>query len=115
MAPDGEIQFNYRCGVFERRGDVAVTLATNGWLRAQARREFTGRPRSIDDGLELVDIDRHQFGSIFRDVGIVGEHRRDRLSDIAHMIFGKHGLPKRLELGIWSLPKVDWGQVRDLD
>src|SRR5262245_38369686 len=36
MAPDGEIQFNYCCRALERRGDVAVTLTTNGWLRAQA-------------------------------------------------------------------------------
>ena len=38
----------------------------------------------IEAGLQLVDLGEHQLGGILGEVGIVGEHHRDRLADIAH-------------------------------
>ena len=59
--------------------DVVAELLVD---ERRPRRE--GRLR-LDDGVERLVVDGHEFGRVLGDVARLGNHRRDRLAHVAHL------------------------------
>ena len=72
------------------------------------------RRGGIENDRQWLDIEHDQIGGVFRDVWIGGEHRRDRLADIAHGVLRQCVLPVRLERGQSRQPEADRRDVRDV-
>ena len=70
--------------------------------------------RGIDDRLELLDVQRNEFGRVFGDIRICCKNRGDRFTDIAHTILRQHRLAKWRELLIWSFAKIDRREIGDI-
>ena len=80
-----QIELDHRVRVAERGVDVAEAVMQHDRFGAAAGLEFAGRIARRHDHRQLFDLDRDQLGGVLGDVGILGEHRRDRIADIAHV------------------------------
>ena len=110
---DAAVRVRHRF-VFDEQFDVAVLLANKRWLGRAARLELAGRGIGGEQDRQFLDRDLDQLGGVLGDIGIVREHRRDRLADIAHELSRQNGLAigcKALDAG---QAKVDGRDVGDI-
>jgi hypothetical protein len=63
---------------------------------------------------QLFDFGRDQVGGVFGAVGIRRKDNRQRLADIANMIFGKDRLPVRLKAFNPRQAEIDWRDIGDV-
>ena len=86
MPADREIELDDRVRAREGGVDVAIALADERGLAVEPGRELAGRRGRIEQHRQRLDLDLHQLGRILGEIGVVGEHRGDRLADIAHAV-----------------------------
>ena len=114
VAADREIELDHCIGAREHGVDVAVALAHDGRLGVAAGRELAGLRIGGEQHRQFGDLDVDEVGGILRDVGIGGEHRGDRLADIAHAIAREHRLAVRLQLLDAAFAEIDRRHVGDV-
>ena len=83
--------------VAKRRVDVAIALADDRRLGRTARLELARLVRGAQNRRQFLDVERDQLGGILRQIGVVGEDRRDRFADITHPFGRKQPLAVGLE------------------
>ena len=95
-------------GVLECGGGIAAHGVERdreiGALVLEQQRHVSRRGVAIGDRRQRLDVDLDQAQRIFGDPGGIGEHEGEDLADIAHLAFGDHRLPERLEIRQWLQP-----------
>ena len=120
MAPDGEIELDHHVRCAKGRFEVAVALADDVGLGAPAGRKFARRTLGIEQRGQFLDLDIDEVGRVLGEIGVGGEHGRDRFSDIAHPLARQHRLqighqPGDVGLaGAEALAQPDRRQARDV-
>ena len=97
MPPDRERRLDHGVSGAEGGVDIAVTLAHDGRLGRAAGFELAGRRVGVQERRQFLDVEHDELGRILGEIGIVGEHRRDRLADIAHRAGREQPLPVRFQ------------------
>ena len=111
---DGELEFDDVLGGAEHRIDVAIALADDRRLGAVARRKFHRRRLRVEQRRQFLDLHRDEIGGVLGDVRVFGEHRGDRLADIAHRAVRQHRLAIRIERRDGAFAKIDRRHVGDV-
>ncbi len=114
VTPDLQLQLHDDRRRAKGRVDIAVALANDGGLAVAAGRERGRRRARVEHHRQILDLDDHQIGGIFRDIRILGEDRRDRVADIAHAIGCEHRLPVGFEVLEPPFAKIDRGDVGNI-
>ena len=114
VPPQLEIEFDHGMGGSEGALDVAVAVSQHGRFGRTARLEFAGRVRRGEKNRQRLDLDRDQIGCILGHVGVLREHRGDRLPDIAYAPASQDGLSigqQRLRRGIAKIDRRNVGRI----
>ena len=114
MAAGGELELDDEGRRAQGRVHVAVALAEDGHLRVAAGHELARLGVGREQDGQLLDLHGHEIGGVLGGIGVVREHRRHRLADIAHLLAREHGLPIGLEGRNASLAKINRRQVDDV-
>ena len=113
MTPDRDVGFDDRMRVTERGVEIAVALLDDHRLGREPvdlDRIVIGRHHRR----QFVDFEDHAVGRIFGGVGIVREHDRDRLADIAHAAARERRLAVRHQLLDAVVAEVDRRDVGEV-
>ena len=97
MPPDRERRLDHGVSGAEGGIDIAVTLAHDGRLGRAAGFELAGLRVGAKERRQFLDVEHDELGRILGEIGIVGEHRRDRLADVAHCAGREQPLPVGLQ------------------
>ena len=114
MPADGELELDDVRRGLEHRFDVAVALGQHRGLGVAAERELARLGLRRQQRRQLLDLHGDEIGGVLGDVGIVGEHRRHRLADIAHLVRGQHRLAVGREPLDRALAEIDRRHVGDV-
>ncbi len=104
-----------------RGGKGRVGIAHDGaqppHLVALRRGDDERRPRerlvAVDDGRKMLDVERHGARAVLGRGGALGDHHRDRLAHIAHLVLGDDGLQEMDEARDLQMLGAD-GDDRDV-
>jgi hypothetical protein len=113
MAADRDVGFDSHMRVTERGIDIAIALLDDHRL---------GREPVDLDGIvvgrhhrrQFVHLDDDALGGVLGPVGVVGEHHRERLADVAHPATPEQRLPVRHELLDPIVAKIDGGHIGEV-
>ena len=94
MPPGLDVNLDHGVGAPERGFDVTVAVAQDDGFGRAAGLELAGRIAGRQHGGQLLDLDGHQLGRVLSHIRVLGEHRRDRVTDIAHEGLGQCRLPE---------------------
>ncbi len=114
MAADGELELDHDRRRPQGGVDVAVALADDRHLGVAAGGELARLGLGGEQHRQLGDLHGHQIGSVLGNVGILGEHRRHRIADIAHLAGRQHRLAVRFERRDAALAEIDRRNVGDV-
>ena len=114
MATDLELKRDDLMGSPKGGFDIAVGLADDRGLGQEARLEFPRRMIRGQDHRQILDLEGDQIRRIFRQIGALGEHGRDRLADITDMVARQDRLAIRRKLLDPAFPEVDRRNVGDV-
>ncbi len=98
----------------ERRHHVAIAFADHSRLGGMAGGKFGRRRRGTHDFRQFFDFDCDQITGVFGAVGIRRKDNRQRLADIANIIFGKDRLPVRLKALNPRQAEIDRRDIGDI-
>ena len=110
----GELQLDDVRRGFEHRFDVAVALRQDRGFGVAAEREFAGLVAGVEQRRQFLDLHGDEIGGVLGDVGVLGEHRRHRLADIAHLVRRQHRLAVGRELLDRPFAEIDRRHVGDV-
>ena len=114
LAADGKIEGNDCVGVSKRLLDIAIALPADGRLARQPGREFARWIIGVHQRRQFFDLHDDKIGRVLSHIGVVGEHRRYRLPDIAHAIACQDRLPVWRQLLNRAFPEINGRNIRDV-
>ena len=113
MAADRDVGLDDGMRIAERGGEIAVALLDDHRLGREPvdlDRIVVGRHHRR----QFVELDNHMIGGVLGRVGIVGEHHRHRLADIAHAAARQQRLAVRHEFLDPVVAEVDRRHVGEV-
>ena len=103
----GQLQFDDMRRRAEHRIGVAVALGEDRGLGVAAGRELARLVGGMQQRRQFLDLDRDQVGGILGHVGVFGEHRGDRIADVAHLVGRQYRLAVGRELFDRAFAEID--------
>ena len=118
VTADANRQLHDAISAREGRVEVAVAFADHCRLAEQFRRRFrkygNGLGERIEMRVQFLDVAEHRVGRVLGKIGVGGEHGRNGIADIAHVVARQRPLSIRREALDARHAEVDLRQIGDV-